>query len=305
MKNLVILGPTATGKTDLAVTLAKKFNGEIISADSRQIYQDMFLGVGKTEGVWKEVAGEKKFIYQDIPHYLIDFISPQDNYNVSHFKKDCQRLIQDIRSRGKLPIICGGTGFWILSVVDNLNFPLVKPDPRLRKKLEKKTTAELFVLLEKKDPIRAKKIDRQNRPRLIRALEIAQKLGKVPEVSLLPRKSSPDFLQIGLDFPKEILDLRIQQRLKKRWAAGMLEEITAFQEKYHFSWKKVQTFGLAYYWAPLFLQGKISQKEMEERTFLGEKHYARRQRTWFKRDSRIFWENDWQKVQKLIGDFLF
>jgi len=304
MKTIVVLGPTATGKTDLAVTLAKKVNGEIISADSRQIYQDMFLGVGKTEGAWQEKEGKKKFIYQNIPHYLTDFVSPKEDYNVSHFKKDCFDLMVDIASRGKVPIICGGTGFWILSVVDNLNFPIVPPNPTLRKKLETKTTQELLALLKKQDPQRAEKIDGHNRPRLIRALEIAQKLGKNPPLEIRPRKTSADFLQIGLDFPKEILDGRIEKRLEKRWKAGMLEEIVALQKKHHLPWKKIQSFGLAYFWAPLFLEKKISQKELEERTLIGEKQYARRQRTWFKRDQRIIWESNEKKLEKIVTQFL-
>lgn len=304
MKTLVVLGPTATGKTDLAVQLAKKFNGEIISADSRQIYQDMFLGVGKTEGQWQEEAKNKKFIYQDVPHYLIDFVSPKKDYNVSHFKKDCLALIKEISSRNKLPIICGGTGFWILSVIDDINFPQVKPDLKLRKELEKETTEKLGKILKELDPKRTANIDLHNRPRLIRAIEIAKALGKNPSLNIKPKKKSTDFLQIGLDFSKDLLEKRIEKRLQKRWQMGMLEEIIQLKKKHHLSWKKIQTFGLAYFWAPLFLQKKISQKEMETRTLLGEKQYAKRQRTWFKRDQRIFWENDFKKIEKIITDFL-
>lgn len=304
MKTVVVLGPTATGKTDLAVKIAQKFNGEIISADSRQVYQDMWLGVGKTEGVWKKIGPEKKFLYQNIPHYLTDFVSPKKEYNASHFKKDCLALMEEIASRGKLPIICGGTGFWILSVIDNLDFPQVKPNPKLRQKLEKKTAAELFSALQRKDPARAKTIDSNNRPRLIRALEIAQNLGATPPMSIRPRKKSADFLQIGLDFPKEILDQRIEKRLANRWRAGMLEEIAALKKKHRLSDCKLQSFGLAYFWATLFWQNKISQKELEQRTLLGEKQYARRQRTWFKRDQRIVWESDWKKIEKRVADFL-
>lgn len=304
MKTLVILGPTATGKTDLAVKLAKKFNGEIISADSRQVYQDMFLGVGKTKGYWQGKTNNKKFIYQKIPHYLIDFISPKKDYNVSHFKKDCLFLMQEISSRGKLPIICGGTGFWILSIVDNLNFPQVKPNLKLRKELEKENTAKLRKILKELDPQRTANIDLKNRPRLIRAIEIAKALGKNPSLDIRPKKKSADFLQIGLDFPKDFLEKRIEKRLHQRWQMGMLEEIIQLQKKHRLSWKKIQTFGLAYFWASLFLQKKISQKEMEKRTLIGEKQYAKRQRTWFKRDQRIFWENDLKKIEKLVTTFL-
>ena len=295
----VVLGPTSTGKSDFAVRLAQELDGEIISADSRQVFRDMNLGTGKVEGAWKKLGSKKVFIYQDIPHYAIDFVSPRRQYNVSHFKKDCQILIKDILQRKKLPILCGGTGFWISAVVYNLNLPTVKPNQKLRKSLAKKTPQELFALLKTLDSHRAQTIDKNNPIRLIRAIEVAQALGKVPPLATTDCQDYR-FLQIGLDFPIEQLAERIKFRLKKRFSAGMIEEVRQLKEKYRLSWKKIQSFGLAYYWIPLFLQNQLNRKELEEKVFLAERQYAKRQKTWFKRDTDIIWENNFPKALKIF-----
>src|SRR5579864_8715932 len=181
-KILVILGPTATGKSDLAVGLALKFNGEIISADSRQVYKGLDIGTGKITK--KEMKG--------VSHYLLDVASPKKTFTVSKFKELADRKIEDILKRNKLPIICGGTGFYIQSIVDNIVLPDVDRDEKLRKRLVDKSKNELLLLLKKLDPERAKTVDYNNPPRLIRAIEIATALGKVPH--------------LGTEFPKfEIL----------------------------------------------------------------------------------------------------
>ena len=182
-KIIVILGPTASGKSEVAIRLAKKFNGEIISADSRQIYCDMNVGTGKINGQWSKVKGQRLFISEGIPHYMIDTVNPKTDYNVSKFKKEADKIIADIFRRGKLPIICGGTGFWIKAIVDNISFPEVRPDKELRKALEALGADKLFKILQKLDPERAKTIDKNNKVRLIRAIEIVKTLGKVPELN--------------------------------------------------------------------------------------------------------------------------
>ena len=171
-KVIVILGPTSSGKSDLAIKLARKYNGEIISADSRQIYRGMDIGTGKIS----------KAQQKSVKHWMIDIVSPKNDYNVSKFKKDAEKIIKNILKRGKLPIICGGTGFWIKAIVDNVDFPKVKPNKELRKKLEKISTEKLFKTLQKLDPERAKNIDAKNKVRLVRAIEIAKTLGYVPKI---------------------------------------------------------------------------------------------------------------------------
>ncbi len=351
-KVVVILGPTSSGKSDLAVELAKKLEketgkqSEIISVDSRQIYKDMDLGTGKVEGKWKETesfakvqpsqkdvdacegwtfakdASSRAFVYKNIPHHLIDFIDPTTHsqedkkYSVTNFQKDCLQAIDEISTRGNIPILCGGTGFWISAVVDNTIFPEVKPNERLRKSLGKKNTDELFKMLQKKDPDRAKNIDPKNKFRLIRALEICEELGTVPKTKRkLPKNI--DFLQIGLDWPKDKLAEKIKKRLESRWTDGMIEEVKNLKEKYQMSWEEIQAFGLAYYWIPLYLQNKLTndqgniitdsiqaKKELIQRVYFAEKNYAKRQRTWFRRDKRIVWENDFEKIFRWVEDFL-
>ncbi len=337
IKVIIILGPTSSGKSDLAVELAKKLEkktgkkSEIISVDSRQIYKDMNLGTGKVEGEWRKLknfrslASEKSkkvFTYKNIPHHLIDFVDPRTHsqesrkYSVTNFQKDCLQLIKKINQKNKIPILCGGTGFWISAVVDNIIFPEVKPSEKLRAELNEKSNAELFEMLKEKDPERASKIDAENKFRLIRALEICEELGTVPKTKKNPLKNI-DFLQIGLDWPKDKLAKKIKKRLESRWTDGMIKEVKNLKEKYKMSWEEIQAFGLAYYWIPLYLQNKLlndqkniitdpiqAKEELIKRVYFAEKNYAKRQRTWFRRDKRIIWENDFEKIFRWVKDFL-
>jgi tRNA dimethylallyltransferase len=301
-KVIVVLGPTSSGKSELAVQIAKKFNGEIISADSRQIFKDMDLGTGKVEGEWED----DKFIYKDIPHYLIDFVDPQDEYNISHFKKDCEELIDKILDNKKTPIVCGGTGFWILSVVNDIEFPAVKPNEKLRKELADKNEIELLKMLQKLDLKRAGTVDQKNKIRLIRAIEIAKELGEVPELNLFEKGKNKKFkfLQIGIDCPKEDLEKKIKKRLESRFLEGMIEEVENLKEKNNLSWKKIQSFGLGYYWIPLFLQGEISKEELKQKVFEAERRYAKRQRTWFGKHGGVEWVKNLDEAERLVGNFL-
>ena len=291
-KIIVILGPTSSGKSDVAVRLAKKFNGEIISADSRQIYRGLDIGTGKI--TTKEQKG--------IKHYLIDNASPRTKYNAAKFKRDAEKIMKDILRRGKLPIICGGTGFWIKAVVDDVSYPEVKPDWVLRNKLRNYAAEKLFSMLQKADPERAKNIDAKNKVRLIRAIEICKKLGKVPTSVGNNNYCS---LQVGIKLSKEKLRKNIEKRLRKRFELGMIEEVENLHLKEKLSWKKIESFGLGYLWIPKFLRGEIrTEKELFEKIFQAEKDYAKRQMTWFKKDSRIKWLSDYKNIEKTVKLFL-
>jgi tRNA dimethylallyltransferase len=308
-KIIVILGPTSSGKSEVAIKLAKKFsakggpaygwNGaEIISADSRQVYRGMDIGTGKvpkskckSQNAKLQFKNEKYKVYcsQGVAHYLIDIVSPKTIYNAAKFKNDASYVINYLHAKGKLPIICGGTGFWIKAIVDDINFPEVKPNRELRKRLEKESAEKLFRMLQKLDPERAKNIDAKNKVRLIRAIEICKAIGKVPKIIKHGTwNMEHKFLQIGIDISKEQLHENIKKRLEKRFKAGIIKEVENLK-KSGLSWKKIQSFGLGYYWIPLYLQGNLEKKELFEKVYQAEKDYAKRQMTWFKKDKRIIW----------------
>jgi tRNA dimethylallyltransferase len=309
-KVVVILGPTASGKSSMAIKLAKKFNGEIISVDSRQIYRDLDIGSGK---VLKDsddkfitnyqLKTKNLFVSEGIIHHMLDIISPRTNFSAAQFKKKADRIITDILKRGKLPILCGGTGFWIQAVVDDIIYPEVKPDWELRKKLGQEPAEEIFDQLQKIDPTRAKDIDSKNKVRLIRAIEICQSLGKVPP-KIKKVSSKYEFLQIGIRRDKEDLHKRIESNVKKRFEQGMIDEVEELK-KSGLSWGKIESFGLSYRLIPQYLRGVIETKEeLLEKICIDEKNYAKRQMTWFRKDGRIIWIEKSEDIEKNVASFL-
>lgn len=276
-KIVVILGPTATGKSDLAVDLALRFNGEVVSADSRQVYRGLDIGTGKI--TLRETRG--------VRHHLLDVTSPRRQFTVAQYQRHAERAIAGIIRRGKLPFLCGGTGFYISTVVDNLTLPDAPPNLMLRQKLERESTASLVEALEALDPDRTALIDRHNRRRLIRAIEIAKAPIEVkPQLQKL--RFDLNCILIGLSFPNDELRVRIKKRLAKRLQQGMIAEV----ERLHaegLSWQRLDALGLEYRYVAQHLQGKITRKELE--VVLEQKiwQYAKRQKTWFKRDERIKW----------------
>lgn len=291
-KIIVILGQTATGKSDLSVKLAKKFKGEIISADSRQIYKGMDIGTGKITK--KEMKG--------IPHHLLSIVSPKKRFTVAQYQKLAKKEIRKIFKKNKVPFLVGGTGFYIQAVVDGISFPKVKPDWKLRKKLERKGTVPLFKILKKLDKKRAENIDRNNRRRLIRAIEIVKKTKKpVPAISI--QSPALDVLLIGIKkYPRE-LKKSIKNRLQKRLRKGMIAEVKQLR-KTGLSWKKLEDFGLEYKYIALFLQKKLNHEEMLEKLKKEIEHFSKKQNTWFKKDRRIRWIKNYQQAEKLIKIFL-
>ena len=292
-KIIVILGPTASGKTGLAIRLAKTINGEVISADSRQVYKGLDIGSGKVTK--REMNG--------VPHHLLDVTSPKNVFNAAQFQKLGQEKVKEIITRGNVPIICGGTGFYIQALVDSPVFPDVPPNKKLREQLEKKSTEKLGALLKKLDSRRYKTIDSNNRPRLIRAIEIANALGKVPKVT---KADSPfETLFIGVN-PKEAeLEKKIHDRLHARLKKGMIREVEQLRSS-GISWKRLESFGLEYREIARFLQNKISKKDMVAQLETEINRFSKRQMTWFKRDARIVWfhPKDWPKIKKKAQTFL-
>lgn len=290
-KVVVVLGPTASGKSDLAVVLSRKFDGEIISADSRQVYKGMNIGTGKITK--REMRG--------IPHYLLDVASPKKVFTAEIYKRLAQKALRKILKNNKLPIVCGGTGHYIDALIYEQNFPAVAPDLKLRKRLEKKSVQELFAELKKLDPLRAKSIDPQNPRRLIRALEIIYKTGMpVPEMK---NSSNYEFLKIGIAFPKDILKRRIYLRLIRRIKAGMINEVKKLL-KSGVSKKRLEDFGLEYRYVSRFLVGKISRTQMIEQLENRIIDYSKRQMTWFKKDKEIRWVKNRIEAERLVKKFI-
>ena len=288
---IVIVGPNASGKTALAIKLAQEFNGEIISADSRQVYLGLDIGTGKA------TKKEQKII----KHHLIDVASPKRDYNVSHFKKEVTATIKLIIKKGKLPFLVGGTGFWVQAVVDNLNLPIVKPNKVLRLKLKNKTSQQLLIMLKKLDPTRAKNIDPQNPYRLIRAIEIVKATHR--PIPKLKSNYLYNVLMIGITHPREKLYQRIDQRLKKRLKQGLISEVKRLH-KNGVSWQRLNNFGLEYRFVSLYLQAKLTRQEMSVQLQFAIQNYAKRQMTWFQRDKRIHWNNNLNSASKLCKKFI-
>ncbi len=291
-KILVILGPTATGKSDLAVEIARAYNGEVISADSRQVYRGMNLGTGKITK--REMKG--------IAHHLLDVISPIKVFTASQFQVLAREAISDILSRGKLPILCGGTGFYIQSIIDGTILPDVDPNPELRKKLGKLTPEQLYARLKKLDPKRAKQVDPQNHVRLIRSIEIAIALGKVPKIK---KDARYEVLQIGLDLPDKILKEKILKRIHSRLKKGMVTEARRLH-KSGVSYKRLRALGLEYRYLADLAQKKISKNEFIDQLAISIFQYVKRQRAWFRRDANIKWflPKQTNAIKKLAKSFI-
>ncbi|MBI4125936.1 MAG: tRNA (adenosine(37)-N6)-dimethylallyltransferase MiaA [Deltaproteobacteria bacterium] len=273
---VVVCGPTAVGKSAIAVELAKRLNGEIISADSRQVYRGMDIGTGKiTEA---EMQG--------VRHHLIDVASPRRTYTVTKFVRDADRAICSIVRRGKVPIVCGGTGFYIDALLRRTIPAPVAPNLRLRKKFSTLSADELFELLRQRDQSRAQMIDPHNKVRLIRALEIIDALGAVPRRE--KKKSPYEALRIGITLPRDDLRANIAQRLHWRLDQGLVEEVERLRNE-GISDTRLNLLGLEYRETLRCLQGGVSKTMFNQQLTTAIWKYAKRQLTWFRRDTGITW----------------
>ena len=307
---LVILGSTATGKTKLAVQLAHMLNGEIISADSRQMYRGMDIGTGKD-------LGEYKLNWRSIPYHLIDIIDPMEEYNVAQFQNDFQRISTDIRERDKLPILCGGTGFYIKAVLMNFKLPTAEPDKHLRQKLENWKLEDLINKLEAISPGVSSRTPVDTKRRVIRAIEVAKNRGKENGTSTssvtrekelrypIPDPQSP--FVIGVEFPREVIRERITLRLHERLKNGMIEEVE-FLLNNGVSHNRLDSFGLEYRFIGRYLQGQLTKEEMTNQLNTAIHQFAKKQMTFFrnmeKNGIKIHWipEGDFEKALKLIKE---
>ncbi len=293
---LVILGPTASGKTKLAVSLADKYKGEIVSADSRQVYKGMDIGTGKDLKEYK--IGNKK-----IPYHLIDEVSPKTNFNLAKYQKKAINAIFDIIKRKKLPILVGGSGLYLQAVVDNYQLSEAKPNKERREYLESLSLNNLYSHLKKLKAKFAQSLnnsDKNNKRRLIRYIEI------IENGESITKKNHDlfEFLIIGLKPEKEILKKKIKKRLKERLEKeSMIEEVKELK-KQGISWKRLKDLGLEYRYISQYLLEEISYEDMEEKLYLAICQFAKRQNSWFKRwekqGRKIHWIKNITQVEKLL-----
>jgi len=306
----------------LGVLLAKKYDGEIISADSRQTYKGLNVGSGKITK--KEMGG--------IPHYCLDIANPRKVFTADNFVKCARKAIYDILSRGKIPIIVGGTGFYIDATLGKIKLANVPPNPQLRKKLEKKSVEELFIIFKKLNPRHAATIDSHNPRRLIRAIEIAQHkpqadvftAGFEPVAGMVRAKRASTgrnleprslgaarkakthplaaTLWLGIKRSPKELKKRIAIRLKKRLPGIIIE--TKKLHRGGVSWKRMYEFGLEYRYVPLFIRGIMTKNEMTKKLETEIRHYAKRQMTWWRRNKEINWVSSGSAVKKMVKKFL-
>ena len=323
-KLIVVLGPTTSGKTDLAIKLAKKFNGEVVSADSRQVYKGMDIATAKPLSCeFKRINSEFVRIVDNISHHLMDVVRPNQEFNVVLYKKMATIAIKDIQKRGKIPFLVGGTGLYIQSVVDDIEFPKVSPQKKLRDRLEKESPKELFRIYKKLDPQGAKFIDKNNKRRLIRAIEVSKFTKKAYWQQRKRGKPLFKVLEMGIKLSKKELKERIKKRVEKMFRLGLEKEVGNLVKKYGWDVYPLQTIGYQE-WFPFLniFSGALAKKKILEdkkRTILLIKklrmkikqdiilhtgQFAKRQMTWFKRDKRITWIKTEREAEKLVRNFL-
>jgi len=331
-KIIIVLGPTASGKSELAVRLARKWNGEIISADSRQVYKGLDIGSNKVprdpvdnlrtnprkskiliENSRSFSNNSRNYVHKGITHHLIDVVSPKRTFTVAQYQKLGRKALLNILRRGKLPIICGGTGFYIDSIIYDIRFPEVKPNTKLRRELQKLSNEELLARLEALDPRRAAEIDPQNKRRLVRAIEIALETGRpVPNQSrnsysnILKNIGISDnsILKIGIAVPPDKLKMRIEKRLRTRLKKGMIKEVKLLRRQ-GLSWRRLDDLGLEYRYISRYLRGLLStKKEMIEAIKKESLRYAKRQMTWWRRDASIRWFHKSAEAEAAVRSFM-
>jgi tRNA dimethylallyltransferase len=294
---IIICGPTATGKSDLALEVAEKFNGEIINADSMQLYRGMDIGTAKL------TVGERR----NIPHHLLDILTVDQDASVAQYQGLARAAVDEIRGRGKAAIVVGGTGLYIKSIIDEMNFP--ETDSALRKRLEDEAellgTAELYSRLRMLDPEAAAAIEPANTRRIIRALEVIEVTGE-PYSANLPSDTSlryPDALHFGLAMERAILAPRIEARVHRMFEQGLVEEVQSLIDQGLLKGATAQR-AIGYAQVISFINGEISLEQAIEETIVATRQYVRRQETWFKRDQRIQWIGEGQPRLTTIAEQL-
>lgn len=304
-KLLVVVGPTATGKTKLAVKLAYQFDGEIVSADSRQVYRGMDIGTGKDLADFRLQISDCRF--KTIRHHCIDIVSPNTDFNLAKYLKCAKKAIADIQKRGKLPILVGGTGLYFQAIADGYILSKTGPDKKLRERLEKKSFVELQKMLKKLDV--NFNINLKNKRYLMRYIEMLTQTNKPLAEILQKQENEYDCLVLGLNLPREEVNKKIDKRLVQRIEnEGMIEEVKKLHFKSKVSWKRLENFGLEYKFVSRYLQNKLDYNDMIEKLSIAIHQFAKRQMTWLRRWEKqgreIYWLNNYSEAEKLVRKWL-
>ena len=275
-KLIVILGTTACGKSGLGVELAKHVGGEIVSADSRQVYRGLDLGTGKVTA--EEMDG--------VPHHLLDVVSPNQSYSVAEFQRDAYAAIDGTLARGKIPLLVGGTGLYVRAVAEGYAFPESQPNPALRAELEGRSTEELYAMFRAQTGHTLSGGEDKNRRRLVRTME---KLLSGDSLTESPRAPRYEVLQLGMTYPRDVLCRRIDERLQRRLDDGMIEEVARLRAE-GASDAFLEGLGLEYRYILWYLTCKLSSRdELFDELGRAIKRFAKRQMVWFKKDRDVLW----------------
>lgn len=294
---ICVVGPTASGKTDVGIAIAKRFDGEVVAADSRTVYRGMNIGTAKPEGErvraamsassLMDLVGPPAFMVDGVVHWGFDLVEPDQTFTVKDYQSFADKKIDDILRRGKLPVVVGGTGLYIKALVDRPTFSSVPPNAELRATFESMTNQELIDALGERDPDALAAIDEDNRVRLIRALEIVMMTGRPLAQERGHEPAKYEALQIGMDVPREQLYERIDARVSTMVASGLVEEVRLLKEQY--GCDSPAMTGIGYRQICEFFDGKMKLRDALARVKYDTHHYAKRQETWFKADDRIQW----------------
>ena len=312
MKSIVIAGPTACGKSDLGILLADEFSGEIISADSRQVYRHMNIGTGKVEGQVSNIESDsfkcedgtlvKPFISEAIKHWLLDITEPMQNFSVADYQKLALAIMRDMVLRDKIPFIVGGTGLYIRSLTEGLVFPDLQVEPKLKERLNSLTLEELQSELLKINQDAYLFLDIKNPRRVQRALELLLS-GFLLEDMKKTKNTGFNFLVLGISYPREEINNRIRLRLESRLKEGMIAEVQNLINE-GVSFQRLDSFGLEYRYLSRYIRGSISYDEMQETLYTEICKFAKRQMTWFRKFSNVVWVDGIDQARMLICDFL-
>jgi tRNA dimethylallyltransferase len=298
---IIIMGPTASGKTTLSLELAEQLNAEIISADSRQIYFGLNIGTDKIVAR-KSIASahDDAIFFNDIPHYLIDILTPDQVYSAADFQKDAKKIAMKIQAQNKIPLVVGGTGFYVRAMTGDTLLSSTPPNPEFRAWAEKQTLEKLAKELTRKDPVAAARIDLRNPRRVLRALEIAQ--NPIPKSENLSTNNEQKIIKIAIDRQPDDLRKTIENRIDSQLNRGLVEEVQKLVNQHGENAPGLQT--ISYRELFPYLRGEISFEQARQDIITSSWHYAKRQMTWLKKEPGLIWIKTNDEARKIINSSL-